>query len=84
MHDISMFIYPEFYPKSIRLRLNRLIQRGAKKARLVLCISEHCRQMAMEHFKLSPDRTAVVYHGVDKQFAPVFQITRRGCTKQKI
>jgi glycosyltransferase involved in cell wall biosynthesis len=70
MHDDSMFRHPEFYPPAIRWRLQNLVRRGLKRARLVLCISESVRASVAEAFRLPEERLAVVYHGVDPRFGP--------------
>ncbi|MDX1655580.1 MAG: glycosyltransferase family 1 protein [Candidatus Competibacteraceae bacterium] len=77
LHDISMFVHPEFYPVRIRLRLNALIRLGLRQARLILCISEHGRQMARERFGIAEERLAVAYHGVDACYRPVPQSEAR-------
>lgn len=71
VHDISMFVHPEFYPAAIRWRMNRLILQGIRQARRILCISEHARDQIAEHFHLAADRLAVVHHGVGAQFCPI-------------
>lgn len=70
MHDVSMFEHPEFYPASVRFRLVRGIERGLRKAAVVLCISEHCRQSVLDRFDLDPERVRVAYHGVGPEYAP--------------
>lgn len=70
MHDVSMFVHPEFYPASVRFRLVRGIERGLRKAAVVLCISEHCRESVLERFDLDPQRVRVAYHGVGPEYAP--------------
>lgn len=71
MHDTSMFEHPEFYPALIRLRLNRLIRTGLRKSRVVICISEHCRQTVRDLFDIPDERLAVAYHGIDPNFKRV-------------
>jgi glycosyltransferase involved in cell wall biosynthesis len=71
VHDISMFLHPEFYPAAVRWRMNRLILQGIRKARRILCISEHARDHVAEHFHIAADRLAVVHHGVGTQFHPI-------------
>lgn len=71
VHDISMFLHPEFYPATIRWRMNRLIQQGIRKAQRIVCISDHARQHVAEQFHVAAERLAVVHHGVGPQFRPI-------------
>ncbi|MFK8031722.1 MAG: glycosyltransferase family 4 protein [Gammaproteobacteria bacterium] len=71
MHDTSMFEHPEFYPTLIRLRLNRLIKSGLRKSKMIICISEHCRQTVQDYFGIPDERLAVAYHGIDPRITRV-------------
>ena len=82
MHDVSMFTNPEFYPLSIRARLNPLIRRGLAKARSILCISEHCRQTTAEYFGIPLERMTVVHHGIDPKMIAVPKVDAREFVKE--
>jgi glycosyltransferase involved in cell wall biosynthesis len=71
MHDVSPFVRPEYYPAQIGQRLKFLVRRGLENARLVVCISEHCRQTTAEWFKLPLEKLVVVRHGVNPVMRPV-------------
>ena len=73
MHGSVTFTHPEFYSPLIRLRLNHLIRRGLKKARLILCVSRFVQDEIRELFKISQDRLVTVYHGVGSGFRPLRQ-----------
>lgn len=68
-HCFSNFQHPEFYPWSVRLRLNALLKRGIRDARLVLCVSENVRELTVQKFDVDPARFRVIHHGVN----PLFQ-----------
>jgi glycosyltransferase involved in cell wall biosynthesis len=84
LHDVSMFEHPEFYPSAIRFRLTRLIERGLRQARVVLCISEHCRRSVLERFDLDPERLLVAHHGVSPRFQPVADAARRASVLKRL
>jgi glycosyltransferase involved in cell wall biosynthesis len=84
MHDVSMFEHPEFYPSAIRFRLTRLIERGLRRARVVLCISEHCRRSVLERFDLDPERLLVAHHGVSPRFQPVADAAERAAVLKRL
>jgi len=71
MHCLSSVVHPEFYRPTIRWRLNQLIGRGLKKAKLVLCVSKDSRDQVAERFKVPEERLAVVHNGVSDRFRPV-------------
>jgi len=81
-HCFSNFQHPEFYPPKIRYRLNKLITKGIKKSKLIICVSENIRELTAKKFNLPPERLAVVYHGVDKQFKPINEEKVRDALEQ--
>lgn len=71
LHCFSTFLHPEFYPKGLHLRMNALIRRGLKSARVILCVSKGLRDLAECELKVSPDRLAFAYNGVSDRFRPI-------------
>jgi glycosyltransferase involved in cell wall biosynthesis len=71
MLDVSMFTHPEFYPPAVRLRLKRLVLRGLKQARLVICISQYTRNMVVEALRVPSERLVTIHLGVHDRFRPV-------------
>lgn len=70
-HCFSNFAHPEFYDPLVLWRLNRLIIKGLKKSRAVVCVSENVRTLTAEKFKLPLEKMFVVHNGVNAQFAPM-------------
>src|SRR3954466_14910117 len=68
VHSSVTWAHPEFYPRSIRWRLNYLQEKGMREARVVLCVSEHVRDFVRDRFRIPEERLAVVYHGVSPSF----------------
>ncbi|MBN2241514.1 MAG: glycosyltransferase family 4 protein [Acidobacteria bacterium] len=71
MHCSSHFVHPEFYDSKILWRLNRFLDLGMKRASVVLCVSNHVRDLVSEKYRVPKDRLPVVYHGVDARFRPI-------------
>lgn len=67
----SMIEHPELYPPAVRYRLVTLTNRAIAKAGLILCISDHIRQVVRERYGVSEDRLAVSYLGVSETFQPM-------------
>jgi glycosyltransferase involved in cell wall biosynthesis len=70
-HCFSTFNHPEFYDPAILLRLNALLVKGLKSAKLIICVSQNTRDLTAEKFDLPLERMRVVHHGVDPIFQPV-------------
>jgi glycosyltransferase involved in cell wall biosynthesis len=68
---MSPFLHPEHYPPAIRWRLQKLLTRGVRRARRILCVSENVRDLAREYFALPDDRLAVVHMGASQSFRPL-------------
>jgi len=82
MHDVSMFTHPEYYSKAIIRRLNPMIERGLKRARSIICISENCRQTTAEHFDIPLERMTVIHHGINPAMKPVEKSAARLLVEQ--
>lgn len=74
----SMIEHPELFPPAIRLRLTALTNRAIAKAELIVCISDHIRQVVRERYKVSEDRLAVTHLGASEVFQSLDkQVARR-------
>ncbi len=63
--------YPEFYPRSMRLRIEQLVRSGSKRALQLLSISEYTKNDLIEIYHIDPDRITVTYCGVSDRFRPI-------------
>ena len=79
----SMFEHPEFYPPAIRARLLFLMKRAVRKARLILCISEHIRNVIQDRFAVEEERVAVVPLGVSPAFRPFDRDASRSFVRER-
>ena len=70
LHCLSTFLHPEFYPAGLAMRINALVRRGARAARLVICVSETLRSLAEAELGIDRDRLAVAHNGVSAAFCP--------------
>ena len=66
----SMIEHPELFPPAIRLRLTALTNRAIAKSELIVCISDHIRQVVRERFNVCEDRLAVTHLGASEVFQP--------------
>lgn len=65
VHDLVYKMYAQSHtPQTIELT-EQYMQAIAAKAHRIICISENTRRDLHAHFDISPERTCVVYNGVD-------------------
>jgi glycosyltransferase involved in cell wall biosynthesis len=71
MHGMVNFLHPEFFPTSVRWRLNTLMKIGLWQASRILCVSNHVREQVHQLLGVPLDRLIVSYLGVGQEFSPV-------------
>lgn len=83
LHGSDMFVHPEFFQAGVRWRLNALLALGFRRARLIVCVSQHVRDMVQQRFQVPDERLAVVYHGIDSAFRPVAGDEARAVVRER-
>ncbi len=78
----SMIEKPELYPPAVRLRLVALTNRAIQKAGLIICISDHIRQVVKDRYRVSDDRLEVIHLGVSEAFQAFDKAEAREFVKQ--
>lgn len=63
--DLSFVHHPEHYPSSTRLRLRTLVAWQARRAAMVVTVSEFSRQDLLDTYGLDPGRVAVVSNPIE-------------------
>lgn len=71
MHDVSPITRPDFFAPSVYRRLNPLIRKGLKQARVVLCVSNDALTTTAEVTGMDTRRMRVAPHGVSAVFKPI-------------
>ena len=71
VHDLSVLHYPEWHPPSRRLILGNLLERSARRADLVFCVSSSVREDVVERLRVSPSRVRVTPLAAAQHFKPV-------------
>jgi glycosyltransferase involved in cell wall biosynthesis len=71
MLDVQHEFHPDFFPRW-ELAYRRVVYpRVARRARLIIAISEHVKQTLVDRLGVDPDRVRVIHLGVDlERFAP--------------
>ena len=72
IHDILFETHPELFEGAFSERSVRLIRRTARRAAIVLTVSEFSRGALAERYQLSPEKIIVTPNGVDRDaFRPM-------------
>lgn len=81
IHDILHETNPEFFPGGLR-RLMRLLYPGsARRAAMVLTVSEYSKAEIVRHYGLPEERVLVSPNGVGPEFAPLLD---QWCVRQAL
>ena len=70
IHDTSAISHPEWYSKSYAAYQQRMLPRLARRARLVITVSQFARGEIVEVLGVDPGRIEVVPPGVGEPFSP--------------
>jgi glycosyltransferase involved in cell wall biosynthesis len=70
IHDAAALRMPEAYSRFYVAYQRRLLPLIARRARLVITVSEFARAELVELLGIAPDRVSVISPGVDGRFAP--------------
>jgi glycosyltransferase involved in cell wall biosynthesis len=68
MHDASPITRPDFFAPEVYRRLNPLVRKGLRRARVILCVSNDTLTSTAEITGIDRSRMRVVPHGVDARF----------------
>lgn len=68
IHDVSFERHPDFFSRVEVLKNRVLVREAARRASMVVTLSEHARSEMIELYGLDPDRIAVVPGGVSDAF----------------
>ena len=68
MHDVVPLMWPEHYLRTGLM--HRMLYRAARRARLLLAVSQAARRDVIAHLSVDPERVLVVPEAADERFAP--------------
>ncbi|HZQ50250.1 MAG TPA: glycosyltransferase family 1 protein [Candidatus Dormibacteraeota bacterium] len=81
VHDVATRRFPQDYPQEWRLYEGRVLPGQARKAALVIAVSETTRQDVIAEYGLAPDRVVAIHSGVDPAFFAARAIEPEDVTK---
>ena len=64
VHDLLFLDYPEYFPKSYRIKNEILFKRSAKRADLLLTVSQFSKNEIVRHFGIGEERIFITPNGV--------------------
>jgi glycosyltransferase involved in cell wall biosynthesis len=68
IHDAAAFRHPEAYSATYVAYQRRLLPALARRARLLITVSEFSRRELVDALAVAPERIRVIPHGVDERF----------------
>lgn len=71
LHDILFETMPQYFPSRLARLMRLLYPISARRAAMVLTVSNYCRGEIIRRYKVPPGRVAFVHSGFDDAFAPV-------------
>jgi glycosyltransferase involved in cell wall biosynthesis len=70
IHDLAFEHMPETFTRRGSMQLKLTVRRTAKRAARIATVSEYSRQDLIRTYKLSPEKVAVTYNGIESHFTP--------------
>mgnify|MGYP002601098185 CR=1 FL=1 len=64
VHDLLFLDYPEYFPKSYRIKNKILFKRSSKRADLLLTVSQFSKNEIVRHFGIKDERIFITPNGV--------------------
>ncbi|HEY4612040.1 MAG TPA: glycosyltransferase family 1 protein [Bacteroidota bacterium] len=71
IHDLIAYTYPESFTKKMRLWQRIFVQNAAKKADLIIAVSEATKLDLLRYSPAIAENIAVVHHAVEETFRPI-------------
>jgi glycosyltransferase involved in cell wall biosynthesis len=71
IHDVDWERHPNLFPRTIRLRLSKLVRLTAKKAKKIITVSEFVKKCIMDIYNIAEEKIVVTHHGIDPQYKPI-------------
>ncbi len=78
VHDISMIVHPEWFPRKTARWRGWLIKRSLRQADAVIVPSMATEKEILSHVEIKRDKIKVIYYGLEDKFQPVPEEYRRG------
>ena len=68
VHDMSFCAHPEYFPKHIALYMQFLTRWSARKADVIIAISEFTKNEIMHYWDVDPAKIVVIHNGIGDDF----------------
>ena len=84
LHDILHETMPQYFPKGLSSLMRLLYPVSARRAAMVLTVSDYCRGEIVSRYGVAPERVAFVHSGLDAAFAPVADPRARAAMRARL
>lgn len=65
IHDLAIYHNPDWFPKGQKFSTRVAVPQTIKKAKKIIAVSEYTKKDLIKYFKVSEDKVAVIYNGVE-------------------
>ena len=71
VHDVAFLFFQDCFSPLLRRWLTIAIDRGIRKARKIIAVSEATRQDIITYYGVSPEKIVAIHHGCHEMFKPL-------------
>ena len=71
IHDMTLTMFPKYHYLKKRLLSRPFIPVVAKKAKIIITVSENSKKDIIKHFKINENKIRVIPSGVSEKFRPI-------------
>ena len=64
IHDVLFLDYPQYFPKTYRLKNNLLFKRSAKRADILLTVSNYSKEAISRHYHIPTEKIHITPNGI--------------------
>lgn len=83
IHDICFAVHPEYVQPDNQRMLERNVPRYIKQSNYIITVSEHAKKEIIKTYRTNPDKTIVLYNGVNTDLYKQYPDAEVNKVKQK-
>ena len=83
IHDVSLFRYSQYHPRSRIIALRLLLPLAARRATAVITVSHHARQELIQVLDLAPEKVHVIHEAAPAHIRPITEYDKLAKIRQK-
>jgi glycosyltransferase involved in cell wall biosynthesis len=73
IHDVLFLDFPELFPYLYRIKNNYLFRRSARRADILLTVSDYSKKAIEKHFKVNSNKIYITPNAISSDFTEIFK-----------